>query len=133
MRISDWSSYVCASDLQFWRTPVGRTGSIFGWCGGGYDLRVEAPVRFNLHAVRAPRDSRRVPERPGFSSSLSGDAPRGPLARARTPASEQGRLTRDPNAGLRSEEHPLNPRQSCATGIASFASKNKNATQLRHF
>src|SRR3546814_5682803 len=100
MRISDWSSYVCASDVQFWRTPVGRTGSIFGWCGGGYDLRVEAPVRFNLHAVREPRDSRRVPERPGFSSSLSGDAPRGSLARARTPASEICRIIRYPIAGL---------------------------------
>lgn len=77
---------------------MGRTGSIFGWCGG-HDLRVEAPVRFNLHAVRAPRDSRRIPERPGFSSFLSGDAPYGSLARARTPASEICRIIRDPIAG----------------------------------
>ena len=80
---------------------MGRTGSIFGWCGGGRDLRVEAPVRFNLHAVRRPRDSRRVPERPGFSSFLSGDAPRGWLVQARTAAGEICRIIRDPIAGFR--------------------------------
>src|SRR3546814_8603143 len=120
MRISDWSSDVCSSDLSVPRLPA---------VGDDEKRRIRQPAREPAHDPMSP------------SCGLDGSAMRRfgmrPAIRARCPASTADRIARAIRTGsrafatavLRSEEHTSELQSLMRISYAVFCLKKKNNKQ----
>src|SRR3546814_4437380 len=123
MRISDWSSDVCSSDLRCWRAEArrqshpGRTAS--GTPGPVRSWRSRS--RIGWSGVRAI--ARALSPAASSRDSVAGPAPRRQRQRRRARAT-------DPPTGSRSEEHTSELQSLMRISYAVFCEKKKTTTLI---